>query len=295
MREIKLINRIRKCAGNPGQGVKVGIGDDCAVLKYNKTEYLLWAQDMLVEGTHFTSGKDPYNKIGRKAVAVNISDIAAMGGVPEYITVSMGLPPKISERNIKSISDGIFSVCKKYNIKVIGGDTVRARQLVLDVSIMGKVKKKSLVKRSGAKTGDVIMITGPVRNGKKDHLAFEPRLKEAQYLTKNFKINSMIDVSDGIAMDISRLCMESKKGCMIYSDKIPLSKGLSLKDSLNYGESFELLFTVSPRTASKLLNRKASPYKFYDIGRIHSKKQDLKITTPKGHASALKPSPYKHI
>ncbi|MFQ5952861.1 MAG: thiamine-monophosphate kinase, partial [Candidatus Omnitrophota bacterium] len=163
MREIKIIEGIRKRAGRPGKPVKIGIGDDCAVLEFDRKQHLLWASDMLVEGTHFDVKKSGYKRIGYKAVAVNISDIAAMGGLPRYVTVSLGAPPKIKESEIRSIYSGIFSICKDNGIKVIGGDTVRSSSLVIDVSIIGTVEKKRLARRSGAKPGDMVLVTGPVR------------------------------------------------------------------------------------------------------------------------------------
>ncbi|MDP8299868.1 MAG: thiamine-phosphate kinase, partial [Candidatus Tantalella remota] len=145
MKELKLIDDIRRRAGKPAKGVKLGIGDDCAVLEYDKKKYLLWASDMLIEGTHFRL-KDGYGKIGHKAVAVNISDIAAMGGKPLYITVSVGVSPKMTAGSVKKIYDGIFKMCRKYGVSVVGGDTVAAARLTIDVSIIGVVEKKYLAK-----------------------------------------------------------------------------------------------------------------------------------------------------
>ena len=113
MKELKLIESIKKRAGRPRGRIETGIGDDCAVLGYDKGHYLLWATDMLVEGIHFNLKKTPYEKIGRKAVAVNISDIAAMGGMPKYITVTIGIPPKVKERAVQKIYDGIFNISKQ--------------------------------------------------------------------------------------------------------------------------------------------------------------------------------------
>jgi len=138
MKELQIINNIKKRTGEPPKGVKVGIGDDCAVLDYSKDKYLLWASDMLLEGTHFILKKASYKQIGRKAAAVNISDIAAMGGVPKYITVSLGIPPRTSSRAVEMIYDGIEEVCSLYRVKVVGGDTNKSKSLIIDISIERK-------------------------------------------------------------------------------------------------------------------------------------------------------------
>ena len=296
MKELKIIDQVRKRAGAAKKPLKTGIGDDCAVLDFTKGEYLLWASDMVAEGTHFKK-KDGYKRIGRKAVSVNISDIAAMGGEAKYITVSLGLPRGTTEKEVESIYEGIFEVCKKHGVKVAGGDTIRASKLVLDVSIIGTVSKKKLVLRSGAKKGDLILVTGPVRNGKKEHLDFTPRVKESKFLTENYKVNSMIDTSDGIALDAHRLSQESRVGCRIYENAIPLSAGLSLKDAFYYGESFELLFTMTRSEAEKLFHdkrlKKKCPY--FIIGDITDKKEGMSIIASGGRIEKLKAKGYSHI
>ena len=298
MKELQLVEYIRKTAGKPADGVIEGIGDDCAVVKYRKNEHLLVASDMLVDRTHFEIKKCGYEKIGRKAVAVNISDIAAMGGDPKYITVSIGIPGHVKIPQIKQIYKGVKKICSEYGILLIGGDTNRSKVLVIDVSIMGLVKKKQLVKRSGAKKGDLILITGPVKDGKKEHLTFKPRLEESRYLTKSYKINSMIDTSDGIAPDIARICSQSNAGCTVFAEAVPLSKGLTMKDALYYGESFELLFTMSVKEARRLIrNTRAGKRRanYYVIGEITGPKEGLKLIEKNGRIAKLKVQGYCHL
>jgi thiamine-monophosphate kinase len=298
MREIEIIKEIKKRAGRPGKPMETGIGDDCAVLEYDKNRYLLWASDMLVEKTHFKIKDASYKRIGRKAVAVNISDIAAMGGLPKYITVSVGIPPLIKNSDIRKIYDGIFEICSSYGVKVVGGDTNRSDRLVIDVSIIGMVEKSRLVKRAGAKERDLVLVTGPVRDGKKEHLDFIPRVKEARFLAGNYKISSMIDTSDGIAPDLARVCAESRVGCMVYSEAVPLSKKLKLEDALYYGESFELLFTMPVREARNLfLHRKVrkKEFEFFIIGEIVPARAGLRLVGKGGRVSELKPEGYYHL
>ena len=297
MKELKLIQDIRKMAGKPAKGVKFGIGDDCAVLEYDKKKYLLWASDMLVEGTHFRK-KDSLKDIGHKAVAVNISDIASMGGMPKYITVSLGVPKRLSASGVKRIYDGILSTCHKYGVSLVGGDTVKARKLTLDVSIIGFVEKENLLLRSGAGKGDLVLVTGPVRNGKKEHLKFVPRVKDARFLAQNYKVNSMIDTSDGLAIDLGRICSESSKGCILYEEAIPLSGGLKIKDVLYYGESFELLFTMKKKEVEKLFTDKSFKKKrcpFYIIGEIIDKKNGMKLIGKAGCVERLKTEGFQHL
>jgi thiamine-monophosphate kinase len=253
---------------------------------------------MLVEGTHFNLKDASYGKIGRKAVAVNVSDIAAMGGLPKYITVELGIPPGTKRSSIRGIYNGIFGICADYGIKVVGGDTNRSDKLVIDVSIIGTVGKKQLVTRSGAKEKDLVLVTGPVRDGKKEHLNFTPRIKEARFLAQNYKVSSMIDTSDGIAPDLARICSRSNVGSVLFSEAIPLSKGLGLEDALYYGESFELLFTMNVREARRLFRnkilRKKGP-RFFVIGEITRKRDGVRIIEKEGRLRKLKAEGFKHL
>jgi len=293
MKEIELIEDIRKRVGSGGGKLKTGIGDDCAVIDRGGKEYILWAADMLVEGTHFTLGKDPFRKIGHKAVAVNISDIAAMGGMPEYITVSIGLPARLKARDIRGLYDGMLEICGRYGMTIAGGDTNRSDRLVIDVSIMGYVEKDRLILRSGAKEGDEVLITGPVRDGKKTHLDIVPRLEDARFLAEKYSVSSMIDVSDGIAMDMGRICRESGTGCRLKEEAIPLSRGLSLEDAMHYGESFELLFTMSPDAAGRLTAGEGGSY--YAIGEVTRASDGMRITGKDGRERKLEMKGYKHL
>jgi thiamine-monophosphate kinase len=295
MEESQLIKTIRKRAGNPGKALKKGIGDDCAVFERDKKSYLLWCQDMMVEGTHFRV-RDGYRRIGRKAVAVNISDIAAMGGVPEYITVSLGVPKYARMKDISEIYEGIFDMCRGHGIKLAGGDTVRSGKIVIDVSMIGRVIKKRLALRSGAKPGQLIVMTGPVRNGRKEHLDFTPRLKESRFLAENYRLGAMIDTSDGIAVDIGHICRESRVGCRVYENAIPLSAGLTLKDALYYGESFELIFTMTKGEAERLFRSRRLNAKchFFIVGETTTG-QKMEIIRSDGRAERLEEKGFEHL
>ncbi len=299
MKEIKFVENIRVRAECAGKGVIAGIGDDSAVLKYDSRRHLLWATDMLVEDVHFSLKDTSFNKIGRKAVAVNISDIAAMGGVPKYITVSIAVPSYVTVKNLNNIYDGIFEICKKYGISLVGGDTNKSDKLVIDVSIVGFVEKKRLVLRAGAKEGDIVLVTGPISDGRKTHFDFIPRLKEARFLSGKYKISSMIDVSDGIALDVGRICNASGVGCVISEEAVPLSKSLTIKDAFYYGESFELLFTMSPKEARRLFvdlsAKRAFKKVFFVIGEVMNRNKGMYSRGKEGVLKKLKMEGYRHI
>jgi thiamine-monophosphate kinase len=221
--EFGLIERFRKQIKTDTTVVK-GSGDDCAVLKFNKDKYLLFTCDMLVEGVDFRPNERPY-LIGRKSVAVSISDIAACAGIPYYCLVSLGLPKETSIDFADKLFKGMLDIAKKFKINIVGGDLSHAGQLVIDVSMLGIVEKKYLVLRNGAKVGDIIFVTGSLGGSiQGKHLKFTPRLKEARYLVKNFKVNSMIDISDGLAQDLGHILGQSKVGAIIYEDLIPRDK-----------------------------------------------------------------------
>lgn len=246
--EFSLIDWMRKscyCA----KDVKKGIGDDTAVLPFSATEDMLLTTDMTVEGTHFTKGTPP-ELIGRKALARNLSDIAAMGATPAYAVISLGLPKISNTTDVKKIYQGINALAKVYRVSIVGGDTVKSDKLVINIALLGKVTKGKAILRSGAKPGDQIFVTGPLGGSFKSgrHLTFTPRLKEAQYLMKKFRPTAMIDVSDGLAGDLGHILKESKVGAILDAQRIPLHPNADLKAGLYDGEDFELLFTMPPKS-----------------------------------------------
>ncbi len=291
--EFGLIDRIKKLIKTDASVVK-GPGDDCAVIKFSKDKYMLFTCDMIVEGVDFTAKERPY-LVGRKAIAVSISDIAACAGLPRYCLVSLGVPKNSSLEFIDKLIKGMFHFARKYGINIVGGDISRARQLTINVSMLGIVEKKNLILRSGAKIGDIIFVTGKLGGsilGK--HLSFTPRIKEARFLVKNFRVNSMIDISDGLTQDLGHILEESLKGAIIYEDLIPISKqARNLHDALYWGEDFELLFTVSAYEAKKLYRKKLTGFK--PIGEIVDKKYGLRLVDERGKEKIIKPKGFQHF
>ena len=291
--EFGLIERIKKSI-KTDKSVIVGPGDDCAVLELDKNNYQLFTCDMITEKIDFTAKDNPF-LIGRKALAVSISDIAACGGIPKYAVVSLGLPKDSNLKLTDSLCKGMLDLAKQYKINIVGGDLSKARDLTIYVSMLGIVEKKNLVLRSGAKPGDIIFVTGELGGsilGK--HLRFVPRLKEARFLVNNFKVNSMIDVSDGLASDLNHILEQSKVGAEIYEELIPFSKSAkSLNDALNSGEDFELAFTLSRKEANKLLLKKLNVFR--PIGEITGKKLGLRLIDKKSRENILKPKGFRHF
>ena len=291
--EFALIERFRnKIKTDPS--VIVGSGDDCAVLEFDKQHYQLFTCDILVEGVDFTP-KDNPRLVGRKAIAVSLSDIAACSGIPRYCVISLGLPKNTELKYVDMLFNGALAIAKKYMLNIVGGDLSHSSKVIIDVSMIGVVEKKSLTLRSSALPGDIIFVTGPLGGsilGK--HLNFRPRVKEARFLAKNYKVNAMIDISDGLSQDLGHILSRSRVGGVIYKDLVPLSKeARNLSDALNNGEDFELLFTLSRPQAKQLLRNRN--LKAWPIGEILDKKYGYKLIDEKGKAVNIKPEGFRHF
>ncbi len=291
--EFGLIERMAKKI-KTDKSVICGVGDDAAVISYTKDKYLLFTTDMLVEGVHFRRNEASFSQIGRKALAVNISDIAAMGGVPKYAVVSAGFPKELCLRAVDDIMHGINTLAKEFGINIVGGDTVQANKIVLCVSLIGEVKKHNLTLRSGAGVGNLIFVTGSLGGARRlKQFNFIPRVKEAQDIIKKFRPTALIDISDGLASDLQRIAEQSKVGAIIFKQLIPISQGASLESALYEGEDFELLFTMSLDSARKFYKKEKLPIAC--IGKIVEKKRGLTIIDKKARVSPLKQKGFKHF
>lgn len=290
--EFGLIERFRKLI-RTDSSVVVGSGDDCAVLRFDKNSYQLFTCDMIVEGVDFTLRDKPY-LIGRKALAISISDIAACAGIPHQALVSIGMPKNTKVELIDEIFRGIHDLARKFGINIVGGDISRSRQMVIDVSMLGRVEKKNLVLRSTAKVGDIIFVSGPLGGSiRGKHLGFTPRLKAARLLVKDYKINSMIDISDGLVQDLRHITGQSKVGAAIYELLIPIAiEARSMNEALYMGEDFELLFTVSPGAAKRILKRN---YGFFPIGEITEIRYGLRLVDKQGREKSPQLKGFRHF
>lgn len=251
--EFGLIDRIKSKFNTQNPETVTGIGDDAAVIDIGN-QYLLVSTDMLLEGIHFDLSYAPLRHLGYKAVAVNVSDIAAMNGIAKQITVSIGLSNRISVEAVDEIYEGIRFACEDYKVDLIGGDTSASRSgLVLSVTVTGVVDKDKIAYRSGAKANDILCVTGDLgaayfglqilEREKQEYMAnpaMQPDLEEKSYLVgKQLKPearadiihelaeagvvpSSMIDISDGLASEIIHLSTQSGVGALIFEDKLPI-------------------------------------------------------------------------
>ena len=294
--EFGLIERINGSVKLFSSAVIAGIGDDAAVIGYDKNNYLLFTTDTLVEDDHFSLKYSSPEQVGMKAIEQNASDIAAMGGLPKYAVISLALPSHIDVEFVDGLYCGINKKAKKYRISIVGGNVSHSREIVINVALIGFVEKKFLVLRSGARIGDMIFCSGDVgkstaglellRSHKKGssilpHLEPVCRMDLARKLAK-IGVTSMIDVRDGVAPEVKHICDESKTGAVVYADKIPisddtLSDAKKLKrDALDFalygGEDFELIFTANKNKLKSLKKLDVAV-----IGEIVSRKNGITL------------------
>src|ERR1051325_6285206 len=224
MNEFELIQRLTR-ALPMNESVVVGAGDDCAVLEVGaKDRLLLFKTDAVVEGVHFASNAPP-EKIGHKALARCLSDIAAMAGTPTAALVTIGLPKNFQPEFVEKIYAGINALAKQHGVAIVGGETTtNPERVLISVALVASVPRGRVLLRSGAKVGDAIFVTGELGGslaGK--HLEFEPRLAEARWLAEHFPIHAMIDLSDGLAGDLRHILKTSGVGAELLADAIPVS------------------------------------------------------------------------
>ena len=258
--EFALIDQLTNQFENRNPNTLLGIGDDAAVIALSETESLLLSTDSLVEGVHFNLMYMPLKHLGYKAVAVNVSDICAMNGIPEQITVSIAVSSKFSLEALEELYEGIKLACEHYKIDLIGGDTTSSRAgLMINIAVVGRAQKDKIAYRSGAKEYDLLVVTGdlgaaymglqllerekevfqanpniqPDLDGHdyiiERQLKPEARVDIIQYLKELDVVpTSMIDISDGLASEILHICKASKVGCYLYDEKIPIDAKTSM-------------------------------------------------------------------
>lgn len=261
MGEFTFIERLRRrlASGHtPNKRLVLHPGDDCAVIA-NHGDYL-FAADMLMDGVHFNLTKVAPTFVGRKALAVNLSDVAAMAGTPESITVSLALPRKGASVLADSIMDGIATLARDFDVSIAGGDTnAWDGPFVVSIAVTGSVHARGSVTRAGARPGDVIFVTGALGGSLMSgrHLTFEPRVREARMLHDRYHLSSMIDLSDGLGSDIMHILAQSGMGAILSRTEIPVHADIGgdvdpVARALMDGEDFELAFTVSEAAADRI-------------------------------------------
>lgn len=267
MNEFELIAKLTKKLPT-NESVVVGAGDDCAVLDIGVPDKLiLFKTDAVVEGIHFTK-ETPPEKIGRKALARCLSDIAAMAGSPNAALVTIALPKKFDADFVGKIYDGLNALAVQTGVAIVGGETTtNPERILISISLLGTVPRGKQLSRAGAKVGDAIFVTGELGGsiaGK--HLDFEPRLAEARWLAEHFHLHALMDLSDGLAGDLGHIIKASGVGAELLKSSLPVSRAAKLRAkehpsakpaalaALTDGEDFELLFTLASKDAVKLLD-----------------------------------------
>lgn len=323
--EFQLINLLCKKL-NHGEGVLLGPGDDTAILELPPQDILVTC-DVQIEGIHFDMEYFSFEQIGWKSLAVNISDIAAMGGVPKFALISLVIPESAEVSNIDALYKGLNYCADTYNVSIVGGNISKSPAgIQVDITIIGVAEKGKAVKRSGAQAGDSILVTsfpglsssclrmlhsGFIKENipedmLKAHLEPQPRVDIGLFLSENCYATSMIDISDGLAADLNHICESSNVGAVLDTSSFPVHE--DLKNSaenlsknwmdffLHGGEDYELLFTVPSKIEDKVLSglKAVSELKITKIGRITSERQ-LLIQSPGSSLSNLSVSGWDHL
>lgn len=304
------------------------IGDDCAVLPKDFKTDLVMTTDLLVEDIDFRRDWTTPEFLGHKALAVSLSDVAAMGAKPVWAMISIGLPEVVWKSDFaERFYDGYFRLARKFDVEIVGGDVSRTPdKIVVDSIAAGEVAKEKAVLRSGARAGDLIFVTGGLggaaaglkllENGVRynndakicqhnlmlKQLQPQPQIQAAKDLNEFNLASAMIDLSDGLSGDLMHLCRESKVGAKIFADRIPFHKNLlSVTDSfdekldlaLNGGEDYELLFTVNPKK-NFLIENTLKTNHFFRIGEITLNIEIMELIVGE-KTRVLQPKTFQHF
>ena len=242
-----------------GKSVVAGPGDDCAVVEtHDSGRLLVLKTDCVVEAVHFLRGTNAPD-VGWKAMMRPLSDFAAASAVPQYALVTLILSERIDVAWVKQLYQGLRRAANRFQVSIVGGETSSTPgPIAISVGVIGFVERDRWVSRGGGKPGDDLFVSGRLGAAlKRKHLRFIPRLMESRWLTKNFSIHAMMDLSDGLGADLPRLARASKVGFKIETENLPLGRGAKINDAISKGEDYELLFAV-PRRESKRLQKKWS-------------------------------------
>jgi len=266
-----------------GKPVAAGAGDDCAAVEIPiGRSFLVLKTDCIVEGVHFLCGANPLD-VGWKAMMRPLSDFAATSAVPQFALITLIAPKQTQVDWVKKLYRGLRRGAKRFDVSIVGGETSSiSGPIAISVSVVGFVEKNRWVSRRGGKVGDDLFVTGRLGGAiKQKHLQFVPRIAESRWLTKNFSIHAMMDLSDGLGVDLARLARASKVGFDIEMEKLPLTRGAKIDDAISEGEDYELLFAIPPRQSKRLQKDWHKKFPKLPLTRIGSLNQKSKIENRK--------------
>jgi thiamine-monophosphate kinase len=310
--EKALIDRIRRQAGKL-PGVVAGIGDDCAVLRLAAGHDVLVTTDFTLEGVHFRREWHAAEVVGHRCLARGLSDIAAMGGEPVAAFLSLALPGDLAQKWVDGFLRGLLRLARRYKVTLAGGDTAQSPAGVLaDIVVLGSAPKGKGVRRSGARPGDRIYVTGELggavaalellRAGKKvraadfpRHFWPEPRIEVGKFLRRKNLASAMIDISDGLSTDLAHICEESGVGAEIEAEAIPLARvgkrAVKLEFALHGGDEYELIFTAR---AGRRVPRRIAGVAVTEVGRI-VRSAGIALVNSDGKQTRLRPQGWQHF
>ncbi len=326
--EFGLIDRIRKIVDKPAKDLVLGIGDDAAVFDTTAGHATVVTTDVLTEGVHFDLSYFSYYDLGWRALAANLSDIAAMAAVPRFALFSIGLTERVAVEAVEQLFSGARALADRFAVSIIGGDTTASPdRTFLSVTVIGEVAKAAMTTRSGAQPGDTIFVTGDVGGAMAGfkalrakqahpparishiidrHLRPLPRIAEAQYLTRNLAISAMIDISDGVASEVGHICRNSQTGAEVWTSQLPIhdetmhiasENNENARDyALHGGEDFELLFAARREQATILAQfRQKFGVTCTAIGKITEAEKGIRFLDQDGRELALSQTGYSHF
>jgi thiamine-monophosphate kinase len=310
LNEKSLIERVRRAAATRGQRAGRGIGDDCAVLLLPRGHEALITTDFNLEGVHFRREWHPPNAVGHRCLARGLSDIAAMGGIPRAVFLSLALPPDLPQTWVDKFIAGLLKLAAQFSVPLAGGDTAQSPAGILaDIVVLGSVPAGQAVLRSGARPGDFLYVTGTLgsataalnrlRNGKKlrprshpKHFYPQPRIAVGQFLREKKLASAMIDISDGLSTDLGHICEESGVGAVVYAEALPAAGGKDgLMLALHGGDEYELLFSARPE---RHIPKQIAGVPVSRIGEILST-TNMRLATADGKTQPLRPAGWEHF
>jgi thiamine-monophosphate kinase len=265
-----------------GKTVVAGAGDDCAVVEiFAGRNFLVLKTDCIVEGVHFLSRADPAD-VGWKAMMRPLSDFAATSALPQFALITLIASKQTEVEWARKLYGGLRRAAKQFDVSIVGGETSSSPgPIVISVSVAGFVESDRWMSRRGGKVGDDLFVTGQLGGAiKQKHLRFIPRIAESRWLTKHFSIQAMMDLSDGLGIDLPRLAGASKVGFKIETENLPLAPGAKIGDAISEGEDYELLFAISPRQSKRLQTEWRKKFPKLPLTRIGSLARQSAIRNP---------------